>query len=99
MRFLSRFIGPAAQRRGRHQARFFRPQLQPLEDRTLPSTFTVLNLTDSDAGSLRQAIADANALAGADVIEFAPGLHGTIALTGGQLDITDDLTIDGPGEN
>jgi predicted outer membrane repeat protein len=61
------------------------------------STFTVLNLADSGVGSLRQAISDANALAGADAIDFAPALRGTIALTGGQLEITDHLTIEGPG--
>ena len=35
--------------------------------------------------------------AGADVIVFQQGLTGTIALTGGELDITDDLKINGPG--
>ena len=49
------------------------------------------------AGSLRDAITQANAHAGADIIVFQPGLTGTIALTGGELDITDDLKINGPG--
>jgi hypothetical protein len=75
----------------------FRPRLEPLEDRTVLSTFTVLNLADNGDGSLRQAVLDANALPGADDIRFADGLQGTIALTGGQLSITDHLTIDGPG--
>ena len=35
--------------------------LEALEDRCLPSTFTVLNTNDASAGSLRQAILDANA--------------------------------------
>jgi hypothetical protein len=56
----------------------------------------VLNLDDSGPGSLRQAVLDANAQPGADTIRFAHGLHGTITLTSGQLDITDGLTIDGP---
>ena len=62
------------------------------------STFTVLNLDDSGIGSLRQAILDANVAPGADVIDFAPQLKGTITLAS-ELSITDDLTIDGPGED
>jgi hypothetical protein len=72
--------------------------VEPLEDRTVPSTFTVLNLADSGAGSLRQAVLDANANPGSDLIRFAPAAQdGTIALTSGQLSITDELTIAGPG--
>src|SRR6266446_6421426 len=50
-----------------------RPCLELLEDRCMPSTFTVLNTSDGGAGSLRQAILDANFLAntgGPDRIEF-----------------------------
>jgi hypothetical protein len=72
--------------------------VERLEDRTVPSTFMVGNLSDSGAGSLRQAILDANGNPGADLIRFAPAARdGTIALTSGQLSITDELTIDGPG--
>src|SRR5262249_47704607 len=74
-----------------------RLQLEALEDRFLPSTFTVLNDFDSGSGSLRQAVLDANGHPGADVIDFAPAVSGTILLTSGQLSITDDLRIDGPG--
>src|SRR5262249_36538222 len=81
----------------RHQRPCYLPRLDVLEDRILPSTFTVGNLADSGPDSLRQAILDANANPGADVIDFAPGLSGTIGLTGGQLNITDALTIGGPG--
>jgi polyvinyl alcohol dehydrogenase (cytochrome) len=77
--------------------RSFLPRLETLEDRTLLSTFTVMNLNDSGPGSLRQAIMDANANPGADSIDFTPGLHGSIALSGGELDITDTVTINGPG--
>lgn len=72
-------------------------RLEALEDRTVPATFTVLNLADAGVGSLRQAVIDANALPGADTVRFADGLQGTIALTGGQLNLTGELTIDGPG--
>src|SRR5262245_65959167 len=80
-----------------HKQRCFVPRLEVLECRTLPSTFTVLDLADSGPGSLRQAILDANSNPGPDVVQFAPGLEGTITLAGGQLSITDDLRIDGPG--
>jgi parallel beta-helix repeat protein len=61
------------------------------------AAFNVSNLNDSGAGSLRQAIADANAAAGADTITFQAGLTGTITLTSGQLDVTDSVDIQGPG--
>src|SRR5262249_13241877 len=46
-----------------------RLSLEPLEDRAVPSTFSVDNLADSGPGSLRQAVLDANATPGADVID------------------------------
>jgi hypothetical protein len=52
----------------------------------------VTNLNDSGPGSLRDAIALANS---GDVIVF--GVTGTITLTSGELQITKDLTINGPG--
>ncbi|HEV7764203.1 MAG TPA: Calx-beta domain-containing protein [Thermoanaerobaculia bacterium] len=61
------------------------------------ATFTVTNLNDGGAGSLRDAISTANSTAGADVINFQPGLTGTITLTTGQLVITDSVDIQGPG--
>ena len=74
--------------------------LEALEGRCLMSTFSVLNFLDSGPGSLREAIMAANSAPGADLIRFAPAARdGTIALTSGQLSITDDLTIDGPGAN
>jgi hypothetical protein len=75
------------------------PHLETLEDRTVLSTFLVSNLADSGAGSLRQAIINANTQPGADVVNFASNLHGTIILSSGELSITDSLTINGPGAN
>jgi hypothetical protein len=74
-----------------------RPRLEALEDRSLPSTFTVTNLHDAGSGSLRAAVAAANAHPGADTINFADSLHGTVGLTSGELLITDDVTVAGPG--
>src|SRR5262245_37527826 len=88
--------GPLQGRRQRSlRATTHRPGLEVLEDRSLPSTFTVLNLLDSGPDSLRAAVAAANANPGADDIDFAT--TGTIALTSGELAITDSLTINGPG--
>jgi hypothetical protein len=57
----------------------------------------VTSLADSGPGSLRQAVLDANAAAGADEVSFAPGLTGTITLTSGEILITDPLVVHGPG--
>ncbi|MFQ6102337.1 MAG: Ig-like domain-containing protein [Anaerolineae bacterium] len=58
------------------------------------ASHTVTNTNDSGAGSLRQAILDAD---DGDVIEFGLAYPATITLTGGQLEITKTLTISGPG--
>ena len=62
--------------------------------------FIVTNLSDSGVagdGSLRGEVLAANASSGADTIDFASGLSGTIALSGNGLQITDPLDIEGPG--
>ena len=58
---------------------------------------TVTNLNDSGTGSLRQSIVDAEANAGADTISFTSGLLGTITLASDLPNITENLTIIGPG--
>ena len=64
---------------------------------TAPQTFTVTNTNDSGAGSLRQAILDANANVGAtDTIDFnitGSGTH-TISLLSALPDITDSVILD-----
>jgi parallel beta-helix repeat protein len=45
------------------------------------AVYTVTNLNDSGAGSLRAALANAVGAAGADVVVFAPALSGTITLS------------------
>ena len=57
------------------------------------ATFTVSNTNDSGAGSLRQAILDANANAGADIIEFS--VSGVLVPATVLPTITESVTIDG----
>ena len=61
------------------------------------ATFTVTRLADSGTGSLRAAVAAANAAAGADTIRFQNGLAGTITLSSGEIVIADSVSIEGPG--
>src|SRR5215471_1783238 len=57
------------------------------------ATITVTNTNDSGPGSLRAALAAAN---DGDTID-ATGVSGTILLTSGELQITHNVTINGPG--
>ena len=59
--------------------------------------FVVTNTRDSGEGSLRQAIQNANAIGGNPTVVFADGVTGTIGLTSGQLEITNTMTVQGPG--
>ncbi len=59
------------------------------------ATFIVTTNSDSGPGSLRQAIADANA-AGEGTISFS-NVSGTITLTSSELSFTGNLTLVGPG--
>src|SRR5437764_3921900 len=74
-----------------------RPLVEALEGREAPAVFTVTVLTDSGTGSLRDAITQANANPGADIINFQAGLTGTVSLTSPLPTVSDSLTINGPG--
>lgn len=58
---------------------------------TKAATYTVSNKNDSGAGSLRQAISDANGNSGADTIQITG--TGTVLLSSELTDITEDVTI------
>ncbi len=72
---------------------------ETLEDRTLLTAFIVMNTDDSGAGSLRDAIEQANANAGADTITFDASLAGQSIVLSTELQITDDLTVAGLGSD
>lgn len=96
LRLLKKNLNLAAECRARsRRVTALRPNLEILEGRDVPSALTVSNTKDSGPHSLRAAIADAKAN---DVIVFSSKLAGsTITLTTGELDITKNLTITGPG--
>src|SRR5262245_34793241 len=86
----------------------FRPRLEALEGRDVPSsTMTVTNTLDSGHGSLRYEIAQAEKSNGKATVDFNipktdPGYNATtgvwtITLTRGEVDITGGLKIQGPG--
>jgi hypothetical protein len=58
------------------------------------ATITVTNINDSGAGSLRQALADAN---DGDTINFSVTTPASITLTSGELLVDKSVTINGPG--
>jgi len=80
-----------------------RPTMMALEGRTLLSNMIVSNTNDSGLGSLRAAVAQANANRQADTIVFSSLFNSpqTIRLTSGALVLTNTATttITGPGAN
>src|SRR6516162_1392911 len=72
----------------------FRPQLETLEGRDVPSTLTVTNNLDFGGGTLQADIAAANP---GDTINFAPSLDGQDIQLNSQLIINNNLNIPGPG--
>lgn len=69
------------------------------------ATFTVNTIADTTDGvcdancTLREALNAANTAVGADTIIFAAGLTGLIKLTSALPDLSDNITIQGPGAN
>ena len=69
--------------------------LAPTATANADDVIHVSNLDDGGVGSLRQAIADANSDPDRDEIVF--DVTGVITLTSGALEISEDLTVSGPG--
>src|SRR4051794_4343395 len=90
-------FGRSRLRRPRLRTRFAQLRLNTLESRLAPASFQVLNPSDSGPGSLRDAIAMANASPGTDDISFSPAITSLtpIVLTAGELSITDSVNITG----
>jgi parallel beta-helix repeat protein/predicted outer membrane repeat protein len=100
-RWLSNGLGlirrPAFPRKKLSAQHRFRPNLESLEDRWMPSTLTVTSIADSGVGSLRAEIAAAH---NGDTIVFDKSVFSTaktITLTTGELFIKHNVTITGPG--
>ena len=94
--------GRRAQNPSRQIPRSMKQVLERLEPRHLFNTYLVSTDADSifapPAGSLRQAILDANTQPGQDTITFAfgvPGAPHAISLVGALPNITDSLIVDG----
>ncbi|MEM9827481.1 MAG: FG-GAP-like repeat-containing protein [Planctomycetota bacterium] len=97
-------------RRWKNRSRNLQRGLEMLENRQLLAAFVVNNLLDGPVsqagdlpGSLRQAIVDANANPGPDIIEFVgdefvgDGASASITLTAGELRVIESVEIVGPG--
>jgi predicted outer membrane repeat protein len=67
-----------------------------LEYRLVPSTLTVTSALDSGPGSLRDTVASANS---GDTIVFDPSLSGQTIILASQIQLTQNLTIDGGANN
>src|SRR5690349_19491198 len=96
--WLRRQVSPAPKtsRRRVHRRRPVPLGCERLDERCLPSVFTVTTTADTGAGSLRQALLDANANPGLDTIAFriASGVQ-TIRPASVLPSVTDPVVIDG----
>ncbi len=63
----------------------------------IPKTYTVTSLADSGPGTLRAAITQADQDITFDTINFDPSVVGTITLASALPDLSQTLTLDGPG--
>jgi hypothetical protein len=95
---IRRRLAPSSSRpRGQAQRPRYRPGVEALEGRWVPAAFLVTTAADAGAGSLRQAILDANATPGTNEIDFAIGDGGpqTIRPSSDLPEATHSVIIDG----
>ena len=107
-----RWLDRQGRRTGRksgRRRRLFVPRVEELQERCVPALLTVTTFADvidpnDGVLSLREAIIEANATPGLDTITLAAGTY-TLTITGrgenaaatGDLDVTDNLIINGAG--
>jgi predicted outer membrane repeat protein len=79
----------------------FRPRVEALEERWLPSQMglTVSSLADSGAGTLRAAILAADDGSPSDKFTIGFSVSGTIDLQSPLPDLTNSIAIQGPGQS
>src|SRR5258708_4064127 len=98
---LFRWLNPTTRLERPARRRAFLPRLEALEDRRLPTLFTLTSLADAGVGSLRQATLDAGATTGDQTIRFAAGVTGTLQLAAALPDLgrsgASNLSLEGPG--
>src|SRR5262249_10568728 len=84
---------------GRKPTLRFRPRLEALEDRWLPSQvgLMVTSLADSGSGTLRAAILTADAGSHSDKFTIGFAVNGTIDLQSPLPDLNNSITVQGPG--
>ena len=92
----------AASGRGRRSPRkrpTYRPRVEALEDRWVPAQvkLTVTSLADSGTGTLRAAIQTADAGSPSDKFTISFAVTGTIDLQTVLPDLSNSITIQGPG--
>src|SRR4051794_10735276 len=103
--WLSRLLPKRSPNRGskpradRRPTACFRPRLEALEDRWLPSQIglTVSSLADSGPGTLRAAVLTADAGGQKDRFTIGFAVKGTIDLQNPLPDLSNSIAIQGPG--